>query len=217
MLEFLHNWTPHMTTGQSPHLLAYGTDLRGIDGIRQGTALEYLPQILQDVRASLQKAQSAQVVAYNHRRREIKLAVGDQVLFRRDAIAHDDRLAAKYRAFYIGPYMVTHIKIDKDNYWLALPEGMQIHSVFHISLLQKYQEPDAGHQVSRPGPVGNDEYEVDTILATRLRHGRRQYLVLWLGDNALEATRAYEESLENAQDSVAKFRNSHLRATSTAS
>ncbi|KAG5457903.1 MAG: hypothetical protein BJ554DRAFT_1976 [Olpidium bornovanus] len=63
MLEFLHNSTPHTTTGQSPHMLAYWTDLRDLDGLHRGTTLEHLPRVPQDARVSLQKAQTAQATA----------------------------------------------------------------------------------------------------------------------------------------------------------
>jgi hypothetical protein len=82
-----------------------------------------------------------------------------------------------------------------------------------VSALRKYTAPEEGRRVSRPAPAKDDEYEVDKILATRLRRGRRQYLILWLGYDASEATWEHEENLENAQDAIAEFQESHLPST----
>ncbi|KAG5460534.1 MAG: hypothetical protein BJ554DRAFT_7407, partial [Olpidium bornovanus] len=110
-----------------------------------------------NARAALKKAQEAQEVAYNKKRRDAKIREGDQVLLRRDAITHDPRLAAKYRAPYIGPYKVTHVEAKKDNYCLKLPPGMRIHPVFHVSNLRRYTAAEEGRRVNRPGPTKDDE------------------------------------------------------------
>lgn len=65
--------------------------------------------------------------------------------------------------------MITHTDYTRDNYHLRLPNDMRIHPV---SLLHRYKEPEVGRQVSQPGPVIDGEYEVDKLLAKRLRCGR---------------------------------------------
>lgn len=103
ILEFLHNAIPHMIMGQSPHMLAYGTDLRGLDTLCQKMMLEHLPDMLQEACTALEKAQKAQAIAYTRRRRDVKYTIREQVLLQRDAIAKDPKIAAKYRTCILGP------------------------------------------------------------------------------------------------------------------
>ena len=71
-----------------------------------------------------------------------------------------------------------------DNYELELPERMQIHPVFHISLLSKTKNPTTEEDLE----VKDDEYEVDEILNKRITNGQTEYLVKWLGYDESEAT-----------------------------
>jgi hypothetical protein len=63
-----------------------------------------------------------------------------------------------------------------------------VHPVFHVSLLQPYPA-DAVLRPAAPMPLLLDEegdwYEIDAVLATRLSHGRRQYLVKWKGQDEI--------------------------------
>ena len=69
---------------------------------------------------------------------------------------------------------------------LKLRPSMEIHDVFHVSLLSPYDDPTA---IGRPAPTrpppkirrGEPEYEVERVLDTRLRRRKREYLVKWKG------------------------------------
>ena len=83
---------------------------------------------------------------------------------------------------------------------------MQIHPVFHSSVLQAFREneptlrPDAAEP---PLPViidGKPEYEIDRILDERTRRRKRQYLVLWKGYPQHDAT---WEDATNLDDTIA--------------
>ena len=70
---------------------------------------------------------------------------------------------------------------------LALPESMQVHPVFHVSLHEHAaDDPVPGQRVELPPPVvvdGEEEYRVDEVLDSR-EYGRwkkLQYLVKWSG------------------------------------
>ncbi|KAG5462275.1 MAG: ribonuclease H-like domain-containing protein, partial [Olpidium bornovanus] len=69
LLEFAHNTTPHTITGESPHMLALGTDLRRLDCIREDTPLAFFSATLERARAALEKAQKQQVKANNTRQK----------------------------------------------------------------------------------------------------------------------------------------------------
>ena len=70
---------------------------------------------------------------------------------------------------------------------LAQPESIQVHPVFHVSLLEHAADkPFPGQRVERPLPVvvnGEEEYCVDEVLDSR-EYGRwrkLQYLLKWSG------------------------------------
>ena len=70
---------------------------------------------------------------------------------------------------------------------LALPESMQVHPAFHVSLLEhSADDPFPGQRVEPPPPVvvdGEEEYCVDEVRDS-WEYGRwkkLQYLVKWSG------------------------------------
>ena len=73
-------------------------------------------------------------------------------------------------------------------YELELPAGMDIHPVFHVSLLKPAAtDPHEGQRAAPPPPVvvnDEDEYEVYEILDSKRGRGRGgpvRYLVKWTG------------------------------------
>jgi transposase InsO family protein len=205
ILEFAHNATPNTITGESPHKLTFGTDLKGFDLQRKSSQLDDLPGTLTKAKEALGKAQMAQARHYNKKRKELSFEKGDFVLLRREALDSQVQLAASYRAPFIGPYEVLEVDAAKENYRLALPPGMRVHPVFHVSVLRGYQDPGEGRTIHRPGPDDCNEYEVEAVIGQRKRRGQDQYLVKWLGYDASEATWQTAQDLENAPTALAEF------------
>jgi hypothetical protein len=81
----------------------------------------------------------------------------------------------------------------------------------HLQLLKcsvDSRSPDTGqeHRTSSDLASGlNEEYEVETIMASQLRRGKLQYLVHWKGYPHEEDTWEPEEHLSNSADLVRKF------------
>jgi transposase InsO family protein len=106
----------------------------------------------------------------------------------------------------LGPFVIE-AKVSSHAFRLALPPGMKLlHPVFHVSLLEPYQENAIPNRVQPPPlPVeidGHTEYEVSAILDSRLHRGKLQYLVEWSG---------YETSAEGATwEPVANVANSPI-------
>jgi hypothetical protein len=94
----------------------------------------------------------------------------------------------------LGPFKIIQ-KLGPVTFRLEMPEGMRIHPVFHISLL----EPAPKNAV--PGPVEIDEetqtprYEVDSILGYKLINDKPHYLIHWKGYQHSEDTWEPEEHL----------------------
>ena len=90
---------------------------------------------------------------------------------------------------WIGLFEVLEL-IGKRACCLKLPETLQIHSVFYVSLLRPAaQDSIPGQSNQRPGPVigtdmnDSDVYEVESIIDSQASRGwqKFKYLVKWKG------------------------------------
>ena len=70
-------------------------------------------------------------------------------------------------------------------YRLKFPPGIRVHPVWHISKLKPAAtDPYPGQVIASPPHVrinGDEEWEVEEILESRIRYGKLQYLVKWTG------------------------------------
>ena len=86
---------------------------------------------------------------------------------------------------------------------------MKVHLVFHVSLLESYQESTFSRRVQRPPPSieieNHKEYEVEMVLDLQRRHGKLEYLMHWSGYDINEKTWEPVESLVNAPQKVQEF------------
>ena len=84
----------------------------------------------------------------------------------------------------LGPYEVVE-SVGTSAVRLYLPATVQIHPVFHVSLLEHAADDPYPGQISPPVPAvivdGEEEWEVETILNSCLHYNRLQYLVKWKG------------------------------------
>ena len=118
---------------------------------------------------------------------------------------------------YAGPYPVKR-KIGNLAYELHLPKDVQIHPVFHVSLLLPHKESQLpGRHPPEPAAIdveGDEEYEVDTVLDSR-RYGRwkkLQYLIHWKGWGPEHDSWEDSTDVANAQKLVQKFHSTHPTA-----
>ncbi|XP_041437915.1 uncharacterized protein LOC121399951 [Xenopus laevis] len=85
---------------------------------------------------------------------------------------------------FLGPFPIIR-QINSVAFQLKLPASWHIHPVFHTALLKPastFRFP--GRTAPPPLPVvvdGQEEFEVEEILDSRLRGKRLQYLVKWKG------------------------------------
>jgi hypothetical protein len=90
-----------------------------------------------------------------------------------------------------------------------LPPSMKRHPVFHVCLLEPLvADPFPNRRQPAPPPVhvdGELEYEVASVLDSRRRRGRLEYLIDWVGFDESERSWECASDLGNAAKAVAAF------------
>jgi hypothetical protein len=99
---------------------------------------------------------------------------------------------------FYGPFQVNK-KISPVAYKLSLPQGSQIHSIFHISLLKRYlgSKHDACQHLLDVLEDGRLIPAPQAILKTRIKHKKPKLLIHWQGLSLVEAT--WEEDMIKVQ------------------
>jgi len=115
---------------------------------------------------------------------------------------------------YIGPYPIVKV-VSSNAYKLQLPESMKIHDVFNILVLRRHLHRPAEWEMvttAPPGPVhvyGQEEYEIEKIVAHRRRQGQDQFCVKWLGYPDADNAWLDREELERCPDLLQEFEAFH--------
>jgi hypothetical protein len=92
------------------------------------------------------------------------------------------------------------------------PRFKNIHPVFHVSLLNPFYSWD--DQLVLPDPIsigGEDDWEIDAILAKRVRYGKAQYYYSHLPRRPCKTRpiNADKTVVESTQNEIATFLNSN--------
>lgn len=111
-----------------------------------------------------------------------------------------------------GPFVISEV-LGPLVYQLKLPDQWRIHPVFHASLLMPFKENDVhGPNFLSPPPDlvdGQEEYEVEAILAHR-RHGRGyKFLIKWKGFAPADNTWEPATNLTNANKIIEAYKLKH--------
>ncbi|THH10143.1 hypothetical protein EW146_g8459, partial [Bondarzewia mesenterica] len=184
--------------------------------------LKHLEDIRKDTITSHQLA--AQVMARKGPKTGKKYQKGDKVWLEAKNLA-TTHPSAKLAPQRYGPFTVLDTP-SPVNVRLKLPNGWNIHPVFHISLITPYIETTThGPNFERPNPpdfIDNEEaYEVESLLDSRMFHGNLQYLVRWKGYSPADDEWMFREDLEedmvDAQDTFEEFHRSHPHVISPTS
>jgi hypothetical protein len=192
--EYSYNNSVHSTTQVSPFQAVYGQDMP-VTGVRQELDLKgQTPRAITDVarlaqtratmKEAMKKAQDYQAKSYNLKHLAIDFKVGDTVyLDARNLTSTRPKKKLDYK--YWGPYKIQ-ARIGKQAYKLDLPEGFQMHPVFHVSLLEKSEPKELMERQQDPPKAiipqsGNDIYEIDRIKGRVKNNGVWLYEVKWKG------------------------------------
>lgn len=147
--------------------------------------MDRIRRVQQELRTSLECAQEKYKIQADKKRKAGEVfKVGEKVWLSRKFIT-TTRPSKKLDAKFLGPFKVSRVIANGKAYELRLPVTMKIHNVFHPSLLRKHKESTiAGRIQPEPAPIvveGEDQWEVEEIVARRVSKRKAQYLVKWMG------------------------------------
>ena len=150
--------------------------------------IDNLKTNLEIEKTNLQTAQDHQSLEANKHRRAHQFKVGDLVLLSGTNLKIKMPVTCrKLQPRRYGPFKIIK-EVSSVAYKLELPECMQIHPVFHASLLRPYNEstlfPNRAPLPPPPVVMDNEEYfQVEDILNRSWsdKKGEFRYLVKWKG------------------------------------
>jgi hypothetical protein len=197
-LEYALNNSVSASTGFTPFYLAFGFNPRSFNEeylIEEGDADDILKTIHRSItkaRDAMKAAQEVQKTFYDRKRRQAILPpVGSLVMLSAEGISLSNlsQVPSSSLPKFLGPFPVASVDENLQNVCLELPPTMQIHPVFHVSLVKPYSEPLLNFPlrtvVPPPAPIitteGDQLFEIEAVVDKRTRNNVVQYLVKWAG------------------------------------
>ena len=207
-----------MSTGHSPFFLNHGRHpnkgIKPHHEVKSQAAQDFannLAKARTEAQAALTEATKTMKTFYDKKQAEAhNYTKGDKVWLEGSNIT-TTRPSKKLEEKQYGPFEVLG-KEGLTAYRLKLPATWKkIHPVFNEALLTPYKPPVyPQQQLPRPAPPiiveGDEEYEVDEILDSRMRNSKLQYLVRWKDYPAcVDWTSELESNITHAPEAIKDF------------
>ena len=207
--EFAYNNAWHESIKNTPFMLNYGQHpltpmYRGISRDRVPAARAFVGamfEMLAEAKEHLKAAQKRQKAHANKKRREVSYDIGDQLLLSTKNIKLKTLRARKLLPKWIGPFRVVK-RIGEVAYKVELLDTMQMHDVFHVSLLKPYRSDGTIQPPPSPLFIDNElMFKVDRVLMhCERKSGKkviREFLIKWLGCGPEHNSWEPEKNLSN--------------------
>ena len=218
LMEFAHNVNIHSATRASPFKLLYGFDPITLPhDLETKSSIPSVSDRLKELSNQRKEAQAALELSRNvmirfTTRKFTPFTPGQKVWLEATHLNTPNR-SSKISPKREGPFQIKN-KLSDLVYELKLPHQWRIHPVFHASLLTPFKQTEEhGPSFAQPPPdiiEGEEEYEIEAILAHRGKGARQQFLVKWLGypdsENEWKSTR---ELLQNARELLTAYKSTH--------
>jgi len=134
---------------------------------------------------------------------EIKPFRVEEKVYLRTNNIHVKQRSKKLNNKSIKPFKIKR-NIKRLSYKLDLLKEMQIHSVFHVFMLQCCNQ-FIPLQIIKTSVELNEEYQVENILEKRMISGKTHYLVKWKEYNTSKNTWELKENLLNCARTLQQF------------
>ena len=174
--------------------------------------LNWLQQVQSELSTHLQEAQATHKSNVDRHQLSSPFRLGDRVWLLRCHMK-TTRPCGKLDYQQLGPFVING-KINDVAFRLDLPAHMRIHPVFHSSLLKLYHGCSIPDRVVLPPPSiqldNGPEYEVATILDSKIVCNKLYYLVDWLGYSPSDRTWEPLDNVANAQTVFQEFHQRYL-------
>jgi transposase InsO family protein len=222
LAQFAYNSSTTETTLVTPFYANFGYEMvayrePGVTDVDNQSAriqVAHIKKLHKELAAELQFVAERNAHYYNKKRsQEPTLIEGDRVYLLRTNI-NTKRPSQKLDHKKLGPFKIKEVR-GPLNYKLALPKTMNIHPVFHISLLELAPEGAPPAPLTEIEPVNpNAEYEVEEILDCRYVRNKIKYLIKWKDYPHSENTWEPKSSL-NHLETLEEFHRQYLGLPAT--
>ncbi|QRV79897.1 Retrotransposable element Tf2 protein [Ceratobasidium sp. AG-Ba] len=213
--EFCHNNQVNSATGKTAFETIYGLHPRWdlvdleVNAPNAADMADSMQEIWDEAIASMEFYRSKE----SDPKREYKVGdkvwlVGQNITTRRPSKKLDNKK--------LGPFVISE-KISSHAYRLELPKTMRTHNVFHINLLTPFTEDKDFHRrQARPPPImteeGEEEYEVDHVVAWEQRKNGLYYQIRWKGYDPIEDTMERAEKIAKLPQIMEDLLKRHPKA-----
>ena len=122
---------------------------------------------------------------------------------------------------WLGPYTIIGLA-GPNAVKLKLPRSLQSHPIINVSQVKPYLGPMEGQTPYQPRLVHmtedrDNEWEVDHIVDSHLKHKKLKYLIHWKGYDDSDCMWGPKSNLGNAKDAIHDFHESRPSAPHTLS